>query len=73
MILLRARNKYNKVVLCLTDTSLCIYISVKQFGMANIKFEFCKEAANIVGYFSVTLPTPGILCTAVGTAVKGNI
>jgi hypothetical protein len=35
--------------------------------------QFCKEAPNIVGYFRVTLPTPGILCTAGGTAVKGNI
>jgi len=26
-----------KVLLCLTDTSLYIYICVKQFGMANIK------------------------------------
>jgi len=37
VILLRARYKYNKVVLCLTDTSLYIYIRVKHFGMANIK------------------------------------
>ena len=26
------------VVLCLTDTSLYIYICVKHFGMANVKF-----------------------------------
>jgi len=30
-------NKHNKVLLCLTDTSLYIYICVKHFGMANIK------------------------------------
>jgi len=29
--------QHNKVVLCLTDTSLYIYICVKHFGMANIK------------------------------------
>jgi len=30
-------NIRNKVLLCLTDTSLYIYTCVKQFGMANIK------------------------------------
>jgi len=30
-------NKHNKVLLCLTDTSLYIYICVKHFMMANIK------------------------------------
>jgi len=30
-------SKQNKVFLCLTDTSLCIYICVKHFGMADIK------------------------------------
>jgi len=30
-------NKHNKVLLCLTDTSLYIYIRVKHFGMANIQ------------------------------------
>ena len=31
-------NKHNKVLSCFTDTSLHIYIRVKHFGMANIKF-----------------------------------
>jgi len=30
-------NKHNKVLLCLTDTSLYIYICVKHFGIVNIK------------------------------------
>jgi len=30
-------NKYNKVLLCLTDTSLCICTCVKHFGMVNIE------------------------------------
>ena len=30
-------NKHNIVLLCLTDTSLYIYICVKHFGVANIK------------------------------------
>ena len=34
---LHYNNKHNKVVLCLTDTSLYIYIRVKHSGMANIK------------------------------------
>ena len=29
-------NKHNKLLLCLTDTSLYIYIRVKHFGRANI-------------------------------------
>ena len=32
-------NKHNKGLLCLTDTSLYIYICVKHFGMANIKIK----------------------------------
>ena len=35
-------NKNNKILWCLTDTSLYIYICVKHFGMANIKFVFSK-------------------------------
>ena len=31
-------NKHNNGLLCLTDTSFYIYIRVKHFGMASIKF-----------------------------------
>jgi len=34
-------NTHNKVLLCLTNTSLYIYICVKHFGMANIKVYEC--------------------------------
>jgi len=37
LLLLLYNNKHNKVLLCLTDTSLYVYICVKQFGMAEIK------------------------------------
>ena len=34
-----SKTSKNKVLLYLTDTSLYIYVCVKHFGMANIKFK----------------------------------
>ena len=47
-----------KVLLCLTDTSLYIYICVKHFGMANIKkvFIYSTNVTNSINIHKISQP-----------------